>query len=89
MKVGKKVAVCHDGKISRGVEGVVVKQHNGHHITVKFTIAGQTITQKFRRDTVTRWRSGMTYCGWADSHLFCPWFRVVPRKRFKSVTKGV
>lgn len=36
MKVGQEVAVCYDGKYGRRVKGVVIKQHNGHHITVRF-----------------------------------------------------
>lgn len=36
MKRGTKVAVCHDGKWSRMVEGVVVDTRRGHHIKVSF-----------------------------------------------------
>lgn len=51
MKRGQKVHVCHDGKWGRRVLGEVVQQHNGHHITVRFTPRGETepLTFKARR----------------------------------------
>ena len=36
MKLGDKVAVCHDGKWGRRVAGTVVATKNGHHIKVAF-----------------------------------------------------
>ena len=61
MKVGKKVFVCHDGKWGRRVVGTVVRQHNGHHITVEFTLAGDRVVGKFRKANAIRYkkRSGL------------------------------
>lgn len=36
MKRGAKVAVCHDGKWGRRVQGEVVATRRGHHIKVRF-----------------------------------------------------
>lgn len=36
MKRGDKVWVCQDGKFSRRVEGVVVQNHHGNRIKVRF-----------------------------------------------------
>ena len=38
VKRGDTVAVCYDGKWARREKGVVVKTHNGHHITVQFKL---------------------------------------------------
>ena len=47
MKRGAKVAVCHDGKWSRRVEGVVVGTRRGHHIRVSFHHPGTDATVEF------------------------------------------
>jgi hypothetical protein len=88
MKVGQKVFVCHDSKWGRRVVGRVVQQHCGHHITVEFDAAGETVTGKFRVANAIRYRKvrGMStflkrrkrYEGWLDIDYFCPWFAVYP-----------
>lgn len=36
MKIGQLVAICHDGKWGRRVQGVVIATRRGHHIKVQF-----------------------------------------------------
>jgi hypothetical protein len=91
MKFGNKVFVCHDGKWSRRVVGTVVRQHNGHHITVTFDFDGKTQTGKFvkknpiryqKRDgCITFMKRPKRYEGWLDIDYFCPWFAVYPFKK--------
>lgn len=88
MKRGQKVFICHDGKYSRRVDGVVVEQRNGHHIKVRFESPADDsdIEVWFRKDAAIRYlkRSGCIswskrparFSGWADIEYFCPWFTV-------------
>lgn len=90
MKRGTKVAVCHDGKWSRKVEGVVVETRNGHHIKIRFkNLDGELIEFWARKRPVIRyWRKpngsyvitgkrAPSFAGWVEkSEYFCPWFVV-------------
>lgn len=89
MKRGAKVAVCHDGKWGRRVEGVVVQTRNGHHIKVRFQdLDGEPVEFWARKHPAIRywrkpngssvtWRKRAAYfAGWAESEYFCPWFAV-------------
>ena len=92
MKTGTKVWVCHDGKWSRRVQGVVQQQHNGHHITVEFPLGEQNVVAKFRKDNAIRYRKNKPpsyfiygkrparYSGWADVDYFAPWFAIYKMK---------
>ena len=88
MKRGTKVAVCHDGKWSRMVEGVVVDTRRGHHIKVSFfePCIQETVQFWARKVRPIRYakKSGCMlylkrysyYAGWANIDLFFPWFSV-------------
>lgn len=65
MKRGQTVAVCYDGKYGRRVKGVVTKQHNGHHVTVRFTPwpdGDKEVEIKFRQ---RKHRNHKFFGGWA------------------------
>ena len=65
MKRGNEVAVCYDGKYGRRVKGVVTKQHNGHHITVRFTPwpdGAKEVDVRFRQ---LKYGNRKFYGGWA------------------------
>ena len=80
MKRGKKVAVCHDGKWGRKVQGEVVATRRGHHIKVSFPRpeSGEPVEFWARKMPTIR-HSGKRYAyfgGWADIDWFCPWYAV-------------
>lgn len=90
MKRGDKVAVCHDGKWGRRVEGEVVATRNGHHVKIRFFHPGTDAWVEFwaRKQPSIRYRRqapnsciqyGKRYAyfgGWADIDWFSPWFAV-------------
>jgi len=95
MKRGDKVFVCHDGKWGRRIVGVVIKQHNGHHITVQFEMEkGIPIVTKFRKEPAIHYKRNCGcffymkrpahYSGWANIDYFSPWFAVY---KYKEQTK--
>ena len=80
MKRGKKVAVCHDGKWGRKVQGEVVATRRGHHIKVSFPRpeSGEPVEFWARKMPTIR-HSGKRYAyfgGWASIDWFCPWYAV-------------
>ena len=90
MKRGTKVAVCHDGKWGRRVQGEVIATRNGHHIKVSFPHPETGNPVEFwarRRPAIRKSRNKPPSClywgkhyawfaGWADIDYFCPWFSV-------------
>lgn len=94
MKRGTQVAVCHDGKWGRRVQGEVVATRNGHHVKVRFPhpMTGSPVefwvrkrpAVRYRRERTTgcittiRLKSPASFAGWADIEYFCPWFAVYP-----------
>ena len=94
MKRGTLVAVCHDGKWGRRVQGEVVGTRNGHHILVRFPNPEDGTNVEFwarlnrpirkRRVRETEYYIAVQpkrpkyFSGWADIDYFCPWFAVYP-----------
>lgn len=90
MKRGTKVAVLHDGKWGRMVQGEVVATRKGHHIKVCFPHpeSGELVEFWARKmPTIRRSRNKPPSCihygkryayfgGWADIDWFCPWYAV-------------
>lgn len=90
MKRGDKVAVCHDGKWSRRIQGEVLETRNGHHLKIRFFHPGTGALVEFwarKSPTVRHRRQKLPSCiqygkryayfaGWADIDWFCPWFAV-------------
>lgn len=74
MKRGTKVAVCHDGKWGRRVQGEVIATRNGHHIKVSFPHpeTGELVELWARRMSGKYGHFG----GWAPIDWFCPWYSV-------------
>lgn len=92
MKRGTEVAVCHDGKWSRKVKGVVVQTKNGYKIKVRFTYGYdeetvETVEAWFkvrppiryqkRKGYFTYSKRKKSYSGWVDTDKWwSPWFAV-------------
>lgn len=90
MKRGDKVWVCHDGKWSRRVEGVVVDTRRGHHIKVQFPHPEDRTSVEFwarKKPAIRYWRTKKNSCvsygksytyygGWADIDWWFPWYAV-------------
>lgn len=82
MKRGQIVAVCHYGKFSRRVKGVIVATRNGHHVKVQFPHPDTGEPVEFwarRRDDSTRYarnNSFYRYGGWADIDKWFPWYGI-------------
>ena len=83
MKLGDKVAVCHDGKWGRRVAGTVIATRNGHHIKVAFPHpSADHIVEFWVRKTstvhyrLTKVKNYSHFTGWADIDWFCPWYSV-------------
>lgn len=90
------MAVCHDGKWGRRVQGEVTATRNGHHIQVSFQHpeSGEPVSFWARKLPAIRYnRNKPPSCihydkryayfgGWADIDWFCPWFSIHtwPRK---------
>lgn len=76
MKRGDSVAVCHDGKWGRRVQGEVVATRKGHHLKVRFPHPDDGTPVEFwaRRRPGRR----VYFAGWADISYFCPWYAVRP-----------
>lgn len=58
MKIGKTVAVCHDGKWGRRVKGTVVGTKNGYRIKVRFRNpdTGEDVEFWFRKRPTIHYR---------------------------------
>lgn len=90
MKYGQKVAVCHDGKWGRRVQGEVVGTRRGHHIKIRFNSPVDDKPVEFwarKLPTIHYMRNKPGSCiyyskryayfaGWADIDWFSPWFSV-------------
>ena len=75
MKRGQFVSVCYDGKYSRRVKGEVIKQHNGHHISVKFIPwdnpeHGEVIVKFRKRNRKQQWEGFTKDDGSIHTNLF-------------------
>lgn len=90
MKRGTIVAVCHDGKWGRRVQGEVVATRRGHHIQVRFPHPETDEPVLFwarKLPTIHYQRQKHGSCisygdrrayfgGWAAIDWFCPWYSV-------------
>ena len=87
MKVGDKVFVYQDGKMHRQGTGVVLRQHNGHHLIISLEYEGQTEVVKVRKLKRSRkWGGGIRYGGWSENiPIFSPWFLVIKDDYLKGV----
>ena len=94
MKLGKTVAVCHDGKYSRRIQGTIIATNKGSKILVRFPHpdpeVGGDVQAWFRKEKAIRhWKKldniwygkrPARFSGWVDVDWFCPWFTVYPWK---------
>lgn len=90
MKRGTVVAVCHDGKWGRRVQGVVIATRQGHHIQVRFPHPETGAPVEFwarRRPAIRHVRRPAGSCchthkryvrygGWASTGGWSPWYSV-------------
>lgn len=90
MKRGTKVAVCHDGKWGRKVQGKVVATKNGHRIKIRFPHPenGKFIEFWARKIPAVRYcknnppscifhlKRYAYFAGWANIDWPCPWYSV-------------
>lgn len=94
MKIWTKVAVCHDGKWSRRVQGEVIATKRGYSVKVRFPHPESLYPVEFWAKKVPAVRYcrnkppscifyGKRYAyfgGWADIDWFCPWYSVLKWK---------
>lgn len=100
MKIGAEVWVCHDGKFGRRVKGVVVSNHYGNRIKVRFSPHDEigevefwarkrpkiSYSQKSKGSCVSySKRPPNTFAGWADIDMWAPWFSVYKYRRSEEV----
>ena len=83
MKIGTQVAVCHDGKWGRRVEGVVIGTRRGHHIKVKFLSRDGQHQEFWARviPTTHKWSNYKHFGGWVNTDDWCPWYAVYKWKK--------
>lgn len=92
MKRGAKVAVCHDGKWGRRVQGEIIATRQGHHVQVRFphpetgepvefwARKNRTIRRTIRRkgSCISTGKRYAYFSGWADIAWWYPWYAVHP-----------
>ena len=92
MKRGDRVILFQDGKLCRGVIGVVVSNVHGHHVKVEYVYYGDVILKgaiATLRVDKHRWGGkkarGYTEVGYCTAEKLCnvrKWYRMVTAMRY-------